>query len=80
MRIANYLDGRQVASFDELEILANRSLKDDLANIQLEKDNNILSRDETISEALRNRRSPKVNGQPDVKKSESELTKKEEQT
>lgn len=80
VRIANYLDGRQVASFDELEILANRSLKDDLANIQLETDNNILSRDETISEAQRNRRPPKVNGRSDVKKSESELTKKEEQT
>ena len=30
VRIANYLDGHQVAKFDELDILANRSLRNDL--------------------------------------------------
>lgn len=49
LRTANYLDGCQVAPFDDLNILANKSLHDDMLDIQKEnKQSNIQSRDETI--------------------------------
>lgn len=34
VRIANYLDGCKVAKFDELNIISNRSLKDDLIEVK----------------------------------------------
>lgn len=34
LRTANYLDGCQVAPFDELNILAHRSLHDDLQSVK----------------------------------------------
>lgn len=52
VRLANYFDGRQVTSFDELEILANRSLAGDLESVNRGKIKHILSRSETIQEAL----------------------------
>lgn len=52
VRVANYLDGRQVAAFDELNILAKRSLKNDLLEICQQETKHILTRAETIDEAL----------------------------
>lgn len=49
LRTANYLDGCQVAPFDDLNILANKSLHDDMLDIQKGiKQSNIQSRNETI--------------------------------
>lgn len=61
VRIANYLDGRQVASFDELEILANRSLRGDLETLGARKGKNVLSRDASIKEAFEHREQPPKN-------------------
>jgi len=52
VRTANYLDGRQVASFDELNILAGCSLKTDLLDVLHKEPETVLSRSETIAEAL----------------------------
>ena len=51
VRTANYLDGRQVAAFDELNILAQKSLKDDLLEIIGKPSESTLTREETIKEA-----------------------------
>lgn len=49
VRIANYLDGHQVAKIDELEILANRSLKNDLVDaIRTKQQTPIYDRTQTI--------------------------------
>lgn len=49
LRTANFLDGCQVAPFDDLNILANKSLHDDMLDIQQGiKQSNIQSRNETI--------------------------------
>lgn len=49
VRIANYLDGHQVAKFDELNILSGRSLRNDLVeSIKTGKENTVLSRTQTI--------------------------------
>ena len=51
VRMANYLDGCQVAKFDQLNILAGKSLKDDMIEaIARKKESSILSRAETIAE------------------------------
>ena len=52
VRTANYLDGRQVAPFDELNILAGCSLKTDLLDVLHKEPETVLSRSETIEEAL----------------------------
>jgi len=52
VRTANYLDGRQVAAFDELDILANKSLENDLLKILGKNEEKILSRPETIDESI----------------------------
>ena len=53
VRIANYLDGHQVAKFDELDILAGRSFQNDLVNaIKEVKPEPIVSRDETIQKRI----------------------------
>ena len=52
IRTANYLDGRQVAPFDELNILAGRSLRTDLLDVLHKEPETVLTRSETISEAL----------------------------
>ena len=45
LRTANYLDGCQVAPFDELNILAHKSLHDDLLDIQKENtQSNVMDR------------------------------------
>jgi len=45
LRTANYLDGCQIAPFDELNIMAGRSLHDDMLDIQKENaESNIRSR------------------------------------
>lgn len=50
LRTANYLDGCQVAPFDELNILAHRSLHDDMLDIYKgSKQSNIQSREDTIN-------------------------------
>ncbi len=51
VRTANYLDGRQVAAFDELNILAQKSLKDDLLAVTGKLAEPSLTREETIKEA-----------------------------
>lgn len=56
VRIANYLDGYQVAKFDELNILANRSLKNDLVDvINTKQETPICDRTHTIDENLKNK-------------------------
>ena len=55
VRTANYLDGRQVANFDELNILAGTSLKNDLQSVYGQPEGVVLSREDTIKEALSNR-------------------------
>lgn len=53
LRTANYLDGCQVAPFDELNILANRSLHDDMLDIRKkDAESNIKNRRTVIDEAL----------------------------
>lgn len=53
VRIANYLDGRQVTKLDEINILAGRSLKNDIADIMKSVEKTpILSRTETIKESF----------------------------
>lgn len=53
VRIANYLDGCQVAKFDELNILAGKSLRNDLAEaVSTGKKAPVLSRIETIRNSL----------------------------
>lgn len=53
VRIANYLDGRQIASFDELNILANKSLYNDIVTaIKTKEEIPVLKRQEAIHEAL----------------------------
>ena len=50
-RMANYFDGNSLASFDNLEIVSDRSLHDDLADIVNSKDNVVKTkrtREETI--------------------------------
>jgi len=54
VRTANYLDGCQVAEFDELNILAKQSLRNDLLNALGKKEEEVLSRTETIKKAFRN--------------------------
>lgn len=51
VRTANYLDGSQVAAFDELNILAGKSLKDDLLEIAGKPTELSLTREETIRES-----------------------------
>ena len=52
VRTANYLDGCQVAPFDELNILAGRSLKIDLLDVLHKELETVLTHSETILEAL----------------------------
>ena len=53
VRIANYLDGCQVAKFDELNILAGKSLRNDLVEaLKTREEVPILSRIETIEMSL----------------------------
>lgn len=54
VRIANYLDGHQVAKFDKLDILADRSLKNDLNDVlNKKKETPICDRRQTITKSLR---------------------------
>lgn len=55
VRTANYLDGHQVGSFDELDILAGKSLENDLCKTlgQVEKPG--MTRIETIKKVLKKR-------------------------
>lgn len=48
VRIANYLDGHQVSSIDELSILSGRSLQNDLASVNGAKEDPIIKRDQII--------------------------------
>ena len=53
LRTANYLDGCQVAPFDELNILAHRSLRDDLQSVKEgENESTIMERTEVIKNRL----------------------------
>jgi hypothetical protein len=53
LRTANYLDGCQVAPFDELNILAHRSLHDDLKAVKEgEKATTIMERSEVIKNRM----------------------------
>lgn len=56
VRIANYLDGCQVAKFDELNILAGKSLKNDLVDVIVTKQKApICDRTQTIQNSLKNK-------------------------
>lgn len=49
VRVANYLDGCQVAKFDELNILAGKSLRNDIVEaFKTKEETPVLSRTETI--------------------------------
>lgn len=50
VRIANYLDGRQIAPFDELNILAGESLKRDLCSALGKPMEPTITREDTIKE------------------------------
>lgn len=65
VRIANYLDGCQVIKHDQLDILANRSLKNDLVEaIKTKQETPICDRTETIYECFGNRtQEEETNGQ-----------------
>lgn len=53
LRTANYLDGCQVAPFDELNILAHKSLHDDLQSVkQGENVSTVMKREEVIKNRL----------------------------
>lgn len=53
VRTANYLDGKNLASFDEIDVLSNKSLKDDLVDITKGiNTSNVLCREDTLDEAL----------------------------
>lgn len=56
VRIANYLDGHQVTKFDEINILANRSLKNDIVEaIKIKEKTPICDRTQTIDENLKDK-------------------------
>lgn len=56
LRTANYFDGKNLASFDEIDVLSDRSLKDDFIDIlNGATKSNVLSREETLDEALKER-------------------------
>lgn len=50
VRMANYLDGRQVAPFDKLNILANQSLRNDLLAAAQKPEVPVKTREDTIAE------------------------------
>ena len=53
VRIANYLDGCQVAKFDELNILAGKSLRNDIVDaLKTKEEVPVLSRIKTIEKSL----------------------------
>ena len=53
LRTANYLDGCQVTPFDELNIIANRSLHDDILDVRKkDAESNIKNRKTVIEEAM----------------------------
>lgn len=53
VRIANYLDGHNLASFDNLDITPNRSLHDDIVTaINTKKEIHVLERSETLEECF----------------------------
>lgn len=53
IRTANYLDGHQVSPIDELNLLANRSLRDDLQKVKNENtESNIIDRSTTIEQRM----------------------------
>ena len=55
VRTANYLDGCQVGSFDELEIIAGKTLKNDISDAIIGDKDEVLSRTETIKKLLKKR-------------------------
>jgi hypothetical protein len=62
VRTANYLDGRQVGVIDELDILAHRSLQNDLCSVlKSGTAKEILDRPATIHEALRGNKKTNAN-------------------
>ena len=54
VRTANYLDGHQVAEFDELNILSGKSLEKDLRSALNKDPIKISNREETIEKVLKN--------------------------
>lgn len=54
VRTANYLDGHQVAEFDELEILSGKSLENDLRAAFNKEPMKIFNREETIEKVVKN--------------------------
>ena len=55
VRTANYLDGRQIASFDKLDILAGKTLENDLHKTSGQPEKPVMTRIETIKKALKKR-------------------------
>lgn len=60
VRIANYLDGHQIAKFDEIDLLADRSLQNDLASAMSTANKvPIVSREESIRKRTRRKKNTK---------------------
>ena len=66
VRTANYLDGRQVGSFDELEILAGESLRNDLHEVYGQSKVSVKSRTDTIQEAASIQKKTEVSDHADT--------------
>lgn len=75
LRTANYLDGCQIAPFDELNIIAGRSLHDDMMDIQKEDvKSNVISRTSLLGQKVpkqtkeKNKKNSKKQGKKQPKK------------
>ena len=52
LRIANYLDGHQIAPFDEINLVVDKSIQTDLCDALEHKRNDVISREDTIQGRL----------------------------
>lgn len=52
VRTANYLDGRQVAEFDSINITAGQTLRNDLKHALGKEEDPVMTREETLKEQL----------------------------
>ena len=49
LRLANYFDGAEIASFDELNVMTNNHFQKDMRNLKNDKDSKTYTRDEIIN-------------------------------
>lgn len=53
LRLANYFDGNEIASFDDLNIVSNNHFQKDLKNTKDDKDSSVRTRKEVIKNRIR---------------------------